>query len=88
MSGYRLFFMDRFSGHIEHSREFIAADDSEAIAVAAAEDLAAVEAYARAADRLLFDARAPREATRPGGLGTAFDWRLLEDIEPGVPALP
>jgi phosphoribosylanthranilate isomerase len=56
-----------------------------AIAVAAAEDLAAVAAYADVADRLLFDARAPREATRPGGLGNVFDWRLLEDIRAGVP---
>jgi phosphoribosylanthranilate isomerase len=34
---------------------------------------------------LLFDARAPREATRPGGLGKPFDWQLLENLTPGVP---
>ena len=56
-----------------------------AIAVAATEDLAAVEAYAAVADRLLFDARAPREATRPGGLGNVFDWRLLQDIRTDLP---
>jgi phosphoribosylanthranilate isomerase len=56
-----------------------------AIAVAAAADLAAIETYASVADRLLFDARAPREATRPGGLGNVFDWHLLQDIQPGVP---
>jgi len=56
-----------------------------AIAVAAAEDLAIVETYAGIADRLLFDARAPREATRPGGLGNVFDWHLLQDIRSGVP---
>ena len=56
-----------------------------AIAVAAEEDLAAVAAYAAVADRLLFDARAPREATRPGGLGNVFDWRLLQNVRPGVP---
>ena len=39
----------------------------------------------RVADRLLFDARAPREATRPGGLGKPFDWHLLESLDPGVP---
>ena len=48
-------------------------------------DLAAIAAYAAVADRLLFDARAPREATRPGGLGRPFDWRLLENLDPGVP---
>jgi hypothetical protein len=34
MAGYRLYFMDRFSGHIEHRREFEAKDDAEAIAIA------------------------------------------------------
>ena len=48
-------------------------------------DLTAVVDYARVADRLLFDARAPREATRPGGLGKSFDWRLLQNLDPGVP---
>jgi phosphoribosylanthranilate isomerase len=56
-----------------------------AIAVAAEQDLAAVADYADVADRLLFDARAPREATRPGGLGNAFDWRLLQDVRRGLP---
>jgi hypothetical protein len=31
---YRLYFMDRFSGHIEHVREFDADDDDAALAVA------------------------------------------------------
>jgi phosphoribosylanthranilate isomerase len=56
-----------------------------AIAVEARGDLAAIATYASVADRLLFDARAPREATRPGGLGKSFDWRLLERLDPGVP---
>jgi hypothetical protein len=34
MSGYRLYFMDRFSGHIEHRREFLADDDASAIDIA------------------------------------------------------
>ena len=37
-------------------------------------DLAPIRLYAKVADWLLFDARAPREATRPGGLGKTFDW--------------
>jgi phosphoribosylanthranilate isomerase len=56
-----------------------------AIAVETAADLAAVSRYAHVADRLLFDARAPRGATRPGGLGRAFDWRLLENLDSPVP---
>jgi phosphoribosylanthranilate isomerase len=27
----------------------------------------------------------PKEATRPGGLGTPFDWTLLAGLNPGVP---
>ncbi|HXL98770.1 MAG TPA: phosphoribosylanthranilate isomerase [Rhizomicrobium sp.] len=48
-----------------------------AIAVADASDLSQVAAYEMAADMLLFDAKAPERATRPGGHGTAFDWQLL-----------
>ena len=56
-----------------------------AIAVEATADLAAAADYVAVADRLIFDARAPREATRPGGLGKPFDWRLLEKLDPGLP---
>jgi phosphoribosylanthranilate isomerase len=56
-----------------------------AIPVETRGDLAAIADYVGVADRLLFDARAPREATRPGGLGKAFDWRLLENLDPGIP---
>jgi phosphoribosylanthranilate isomerase len=52
-----------------------------AIAVESRQDLEAIESYASVADRLLFDARAPRDATRPGGLGRPFDWRLLERVD-------
>jgi phosphoribosylanthranilate isomerase len=48
-------------------------------------DLSPVYTYAKVADWLLFDARAPREATRPGGLGKPFDWTVLERLNPGVP---
>lgn len=56
-----------------------------AIPVESRNDLSAIAAYREVADRLLFDARAPREATRPGGLGKAFDWTLLQDLDPGLP---
>jgi phosphoribosylanthranilate isomerase len=48
-------------------------------------DLSSVHQYAKVVDLLMFDARAPREATRPGGLGKTFDWRLLEGLDLGVP---
>ena len=56
-----------------------------AIAIETKSDLDQIKTYARVADRLLFDARAPRDATRPGGLGTPFDWTLLQDLDPGIP---
>ena len=48
-------------------------------------DLALVKLYEPVADWLLFDARAPREATRPGGLGKPFDWTLLQDLDLKIP---
>jgi phosphoribosylanthranilate isomerase len=56
-----------------------------ALPIAERRDLAPVRLYAKVADRLIFDARPPKEATRPGGLGTPFDWKLLAGINPGVP---
>jgi phosphoribosylanthranilate isomerase len=56
-----------------------------ALPIAAKDDLERIAPYASVADRLLFDARAPQEATRPGGLGNSFDWRLLETVTPGIP---
>lgn len=56
-----------------------------AIGVETAADLAALPGYAAAADRLLFDARPPKDATRPGGLGVSFDWRLLENLALEIP---
>lgn len=55
-----------------------------ALPIARREDLAPIRLYERIADRILFDARAPRDATRPGGLGKPFDWHLLENLDPGL----
>lgn len=56
-----------------------------AVPVETKADLAAVPAYAAVADWVLFDARAPKDATRPGGLGKPFDWTLLKGLDPGLP---
>ena len=48
-------------------------------------DLAPIRAYAAVADQLIFDARPPKDATRPGGLGTPFDWSLLKGVDVGIP---
>jgi phosphoribosylanthranilate isomerase len=58
-----------------------------ALPIAERADLSPIHLYAKVSDWLLFDARPPRDATRPGGLGRIFDWQLLENIDPGVPFL-
>jgi phosphoribosylanthranilate isomerase len=55
------------------------------IAVETSADLVSLPGYAAVADRFLFDARAPRDATRPGGLGAVFDWHVLEKLDLKVP---
>lgn len=56
-----------------------------AVPVATSADLAVLPGYAAVADRILFDARAPKDATRPGGLGEPFDWHLLENLDLKLP---
>jgi phosphoribosylanthranilate isomerase len=56
-----------------------------AIAVETPADLAPLPGYAAVADRILFDARAPKGATRPGGLGAVFDWHVLENLDIKLP---
>lgn len=56
-----------------------------ALPVSERSDLLHIHQYAKVADLLMFDARAPRGATRPGGFGKTFDWRLLENIDLAVP---
>ncbi len=56
-----------------------------AIPVETAADLAPLSGYAAVCDRILFDARAPKDATRPGGLGATFDWHLLQDLKLDLP---
>jgi phosphoribosylanthranilate isomerase len=55
------------------------------IAVETTADLASLPGYAAVADRILFDARAPKGATRPGGLGSVFDWHVLENLDLKLP---
>ena len=48
-----------------------------AIGVADAEDLTALDVYARVADQLQEDTKPPKGADLPGGNGIAFDWSLI-----------
>jgi phosphoribosylanthranilate isomerase len=56
-----------------------------ALPVETVADLAGLPGYAAVADRILFDARAPKDATRPGGLGATFDWHVLENLDLKLP---
>ncbi len=58
-----------------------------AIGVSAGADLAVVPDFAAACDWLLLDAKPPKDATRPGGNGQAFDWSILDGFAPAKPWL-
>ncbi|MBD3678516.1 MAG: phosphoribosylanthranilate isomerase [Rhodobacteraceae bacterium] len=48
-----------------------------AVGIAGAEDLAAIDRYAKVADQILVDAKPPKGSDLPGGNALAFDWRLI-----------
>jgi phosphoribosylanthranilate isomerase len=56
-----------------------------AIKVATVEDAAGALAYLGAVDLVLFDARPPKGADRPGGHGAVFDWSVLAGVRGRVP---
>jgi phosphoribosylanthranilate isomerase len=48
-----------------------------ALPVAESRDLDAAKDFESVVDHLMFDAKPPKDATRPGGFGATFDWGLL-----------
>ncbi len=48
-----------------------------AVAISGPADVAVARSFETVADRLLFDAKPPPDATRPGGNALAFDWRII-----------
>lgn len=56
-----------------------------AVPVSLAADLEAATAYAEVADWLLFDAKPPAGADRPGGNAACFDWAMLKGRRWAVP---
>ncbi len=56
-----------------------------AIPVTGKGDVGDAAAYAEAADIILFDAKPPPGAGRPGGNGVSFDWTLLSEYEGETP---
>jgi phosphoribosylanthranilate isomerase len=73
------------AARLREIRQKFALPVMKALPVETSADLAILPGYADVADRILFDARAPHEATRPGGLGAVFDWHILENLDLAVP---
>lgn len=51
-----------------------------AVKVESAADARGALAYQKAADMILFDAKPPPDATRPGGHGATFDWSAIDSV--------
>ncbi len=64
-------------GRVKDIRERFGLPVMKVLPVAVADDLAPAQDYKAIADRLMFDARPPEGAARPGGNARAFDWALL-----------
>ncbi len=58
-----------------------------AFGIGGAADVARIPPYFGSIDRVLVDAKPPRDATRPGGLGTSFDWSLLDVLGTQLPVV-
>ncbi|MCO5090315.1 phosphoribosylanthranilate isomerase [Bosea sp. (in: a-proteobacteria)] len=56
-----------------------------ALGIAGAADLEAIARYAGAVERILLDAKPPKDAAFPGGHGRPFDWSLLAGLDPRQP---
>jgi phosphoribosylanthranilate isomerase len=56
-----------------------------ALGVSEAQDLQAVRNFAPIADRILLDAKPPKDAAYPGGHGRPFDWDILATLPPTLP---
>ena len=48
-------------------------------------DIRLIDGYSDAADQLLVDTKAPPGASRPGGIGTRFDWSLISGRDWNLP---
>ncbi|MGL4634548.1 MAG: phosphoribosylanthranilate isomerase [Beijerinckiaceae bacterium] len=56
-----------------------------ALGVATVADLDALKAYRPQVDRILLDAKPPKDAAYPGGHGKTFDWQVLKGLDPFMP---
>jgi len=56
-----------------------------AVPIGSADDVAHIAGFIDIADQILVDAKPPKGADRPGGLGETFDWNLLKALDPSIP---
>jgi phosphoribosylanthranilate isomerase len=56
-----------------------------AVPVKTSADVSAANAFAGAADRIVYDAKVPKGAALPGGMGLRFDWTLLNGVRHPLP---
>ncbi len=56
-----------------------------AVAVKTSADVSTANAFAGAADRIVYDAKVPEGAALPGGMGLRFDWALLDGVRHPLP---
>ena len=87
-------FLNSFQFHGHESPERCAeigtsfgVDIIKALPVATAEDVALADPFIDAADMLLFDAKPPPGAARPGGHGVSYDWSALKVYKAETPYL-
>jgi phosphoribosylanthranilate isomerase len=72
---------------VDHIRRTFGLPVIKALPISSKADIAAARVYEGHADMLLFDAKPPKDATRPGGNAEPFDWTLLQDEAFSVPWL-
>lgn len=71
-------------GRVADIRERSGLKIIKALPIADRNDVRQVPFFRPVSDRLILDAKPPKGASRPGGLGTPFDWSLLETLDPGI----
>lgn len=69
---------------VEAIRDEAGVEIMKVCSIGSAEDCTHVAEFADIADRILLDAKAPKDASRPGGLGVPFDWTLLKALDPAL----
>lgn len=72
---------------VNHVRDTFGLPVIKALPISSAQDVEAAKTFEGHADMLLFDAKPPKDATRPGGNAESFDWTLLKDSGFRVPWL-